>query len=75
MSHEKKTALLSIESWLFHRDPYNGLLKSPYNWAVLNNQGIFNCTHAVDDSFCSRFFTDPDVSETWEQLHPHRVGF
>ena len=22
----KKTALLSIESWLFNRDPYNGLL-------------------------------------------------
>ncbi len=26
MSHEKKTALLSIDSWFFNRDPYNGLL-------------------------------------------------
>ena len=28
MSHEKNTGgpLLSIESWLFNRDPYNGLL-------------------------------------------------
>ena len=24
----------SIESWLVDRDPYNGLLKSPYNWVV-----------------------------------------
>ena len=33
-SHEKKTALLSIESWLFNGDPYNGLLQSPDNWVV-----------------------------------------
>ncbi len=26
MSHEKNPAILSIESWLFNRDPYNGLL-------------------------------------------------
>ena len=26
VSHEKKNLLLSIESWLFNRDPYNGLL-------------------------------------------------
>ena len=25
-SHKKKKLLLSIESWLFNRDPYNGLL-------------------------------------------------
>ena len=25
MSHEKNLALLSIESWLFDRDPYNGV--------------------------------------------------
>ena len=31
-SHEKNPALLSIESWLFDRDPYNGLLQSPHNW-------------------------------------------
>ena len=31
---EKNTGgpLLSIESWLFNRDPYNGLLWSPCNW-------------------------------------------
>ena len=28
LSHEKKNLLLSIESWLLNRDPYNGLLKS-----------------------------------------------
>ena len=33
--------------WLVYRDPYIGLLKSPYNWVVfhplynLNNQGVF----------------------------------
>ena len=35
VSHEKnKTALLSIESWLFHRNPYNGFLESPHNRVV-----------------------------------------
>ena len=40
----KKSLLLSIESWLFNRDPYNGLLQSPRNWVgshplnTLNNQ-------------------------------------
>ena len=44
VNHEKKKLLLSIESWLFNRDPYNGWLKSPYNWVVessiktINNQ-------------------------------------
>ena len=28
LSHKKKV-LLSIESWLFNRDPHNGLLQSP----------------------------------------------
>ena len=43
----KKTLLLSIESCLVYRDPYIGLLKSPYNWVGshplynLNNQGPF----------------------------------
>ena len=47
----KKTLLLSIESWLVNRDPYNGLLKSLYNWVgkfhplyTLNNQGFFHCS-------------------------------
>ena len=31
---KKKHLLLSIESWLVNRDPYNGLLQSPYNWVV-----------------------------------------
>ena len=26
LSHEKKSLLLSIESWLVNRDPYNGLI-------------------------------------------------
>ena len=26
LSHEKNPALLSIESWMVNRDPYNGLL-------------------------------------------------
>ena len=30
LSHEKKQLLLSIESWLVHRDPYNGLCNNPY---------------------------------------------
>ena len=34
VSHEKKALLLSIESWLVNRDPYNGLLKSLYTWVV-----------------------------------------
>ena len=34
LSHGKKTRgpLLSIESWLFNRDAYDGLLESLYNW-------------------------------------------
>ena len=30
LSHEKRTALLSIESCLFHEDPYNGLWNNPH---------------------------------------------
>ena len=30
----EKTLLLSIESWLVYRDPYIGLVKSPYNLVV-----------------------------------------
>ena len=33
---QKKTGrLLSIESWLFNRDPYVMVYESPYNWVVL----------------------------------------
>ena len=35
MSYEKNSYVLSIESWLVYRDPYIGLLKSPYfNWLI-----------------------------------------
>ena len=35
ISHGKKQLLLvSIESWLVHKDHSNGLLKSPDNWVV-----------------------------------------
>ena len=33
-NNKNKNLRLSIESWLFHRDPYNGLLSSPHNWVV-----------------------------------------
>ena len=39
MSHEKKTALLSIESWLFNRDPYfmvYEVILISYNCVVLH---------------------------------------
>ena len=49
VSHEKNL-LLSIESWLFNRDPFKALLRSPYNWVLLipnkspknNNQVFFS---------------------------------
>ena len=34
----KTPALLSIESWLFNRDPHNGSLESPHNWVVFHPQ-------------------------------------
>ena len=30
LSHQKKNLVLSIESWLVNRDPYNGLWNNPY---------------------------------------------
>ena len=58
MSHEKNPALLSIESWLVNRDPYNGLLQSLYNWVGFHSlynptnqmvtQILFISTHPVD---------------------------
>ena len=35
-SHGQKTPgpLLSMKYWLFHRDPFNGLVWSLYNWVV-----------------------------------------
>ena len=48
---EKKTLLLSIESWLVYREPYFMIHYNPYiNWVgfhplhTLNNQGIFHCS-------------------------------
>ena len=47
-SHDQKTLLLSIESWLVNRYPHNGLLWSPQNWVgfhplcTLNNQLFFS---------------------------------
>ena len=50
VSHEKKkNILLSIESWLVYRDPYNGFWNNPYiyNWVgfhplyILTNQVFF----------------------------------
>ena len=34
VSHEKKTTYYVPLYWLVYRDPYIGLLKSPYNWVV-----------------------------------------
>ena len=38
----------SMQSWLVHRDPYNGLLQSLYNWGVslytANNYGFGHCS-------------------------------
>ena len=31
---KEKTALLSMKYWLFNRDHYNGVLKTPHNWVV-----------------------------------------
>ena len=36
----KKTFLLSIESWLFNGDPYNGFLQSLFNWVVFHPRPI-----------------------------------
>ena len=39
-----------MKSWLFNRDPYNGLLQSPYNWVGFHplytaiNQGVGHCS-------------------------------
>ena len=42
-SHEKKTtALVSIESWLFDRGPYNGLFKSAHNRVVFDTGYTLN---------------------------------
>ena len=43
-----------MKSWLFNRDPYNGLLQSPYNWVGFHplytaiNQG-FGADNAWSD--------------------------
>ena len=34
VSQEKNPPILSMKYWLVNRDPYNGLLKSPYNRVV-----------------------------------------
>ena len=45
LSHEKNPRILSMKYWLFNRDPYNGLVKSPHNWVdplyTLNSKGFF----------------------------------
>ena len=48
-SATEKTFLLSMKSWLFNRDPHNGLLWSPHNWAVKppiypKQTGFFDCS-------------------------------
>ena len=58
VSYEKNPVLLSIESWLFNRDPYNGLFDNPYIigfvWSPTTtptNQGFFFIAHV--DSYPS----------------------
>ena len=41
---EKHTALLSIESWLFNRDAYHGLLWSPHNCVIWSIEIIWTST-------------------------------
>ena len=47
-NHPSLATKKHIFYWLFNRNPYNGLLLSPYNWAVfhplytLNNQVLFH---------------------------------
>ena len=58
----KKNSLLSIESWLFHRDPYNGLSKSPYNCVVvypLHNPREWDFQANVADAMCCRNQNSP----------------
>ena len=49
LKKKKTRPILSIESWLLNRDPYNGLLQSLDNWVVhtLNNKGLFHCSVAL----------------------------
>ena len=35
--------------WLFNRDPYNGLLCSPYNWVVFHP--LYTITNQVNGCF------------------------
>ena len=51
VSHENKPALLSMKSWLFNRDPYNGLLNPQiavkYNYPIYTKQPgarTFHCS-------------------------------
>ncbi len=51
-SKKKAVSREKVECRAFNRDPYDGLLWSPYNWVVLspiklytpNNQGFFHCS-------------------------------
>ena len=37
MSHENNPGSLTFHyKWLINRDPFNGLLQSPYNWVVFH---------------------------------------
>ncbi len=61
LSHEKKTSYFPLY-WLVNRDPYNGLLKSLYNWVgfhplyILTNQepffSLLNCPSNHTTNFC-----------------------
>ena len=77
VSHEKNL-LLSIESWLFNRDPFKGLLRSPYNCVLLipnksptkNNQVFFFIAQVKKlDGWKGGFPPGSDLR--WERLALH----
>ena len=60
-----KTALLGMKYWLFKRDPYSGLLKSLYNWAVYtrNNQVFFIAQANLGEQIIVKLASLSKVSE------------
>jgi len=63
----KKKLLLSMEYWLFNRDPYHVLSKFPYNWAGFHPQQIPQTT------WWGEVWMNPDSHLLFANLHLLRV--
>ena len=87
LSNEKNPRIPSVKSWFIDRDPYNGLLKSPYNWVGFHPLyiqqitcffSLLTCVGLIDCMICMRFLKKSraylELSDDFQMSKSHVHG-